>query len=623
MTFQPNPVALRESRAMWRGARSFLLLLCYAGALSLVAYLAYAAEVRSANEIAWYQSHHDGGSAFMDAEPQVQSARVGHTLFVALSFVQLVAWLLIAPALSATSISSERERGLLESLLMSSLKPRQIIAGKLSVSASFVALLIVATLPILAMCFLLGGVSPGEFGGALAIQLSTAFYALSLGVWCSASSRLSTHALGATFAFLVVWLFVTFVGMSYDSSSHHWLAQALRLFALLNPLVGLNELINSNPNTYEFRNFFLDASLRWPICVVAQVLVGARFLVLASRRVSGSLDEEEEPAKPPRRASRFSEAATASTWSEQSSHSEHEGTAQGTVPRAGDVYFEVPILKHLVFGSPLLRHYLRSSWRWKLPRGRSLKIWKLGAGAFVIANLGAVHWVTNYPRYAAESVLVFLLTSCALLAAVFVTASSGLSIARDRELGTWNHLRLSSIRAPQIALAKMLAPLLSALSYCALLAGPLFVVALWVLCANAGADDGYGPDLSHCLWWFPFWLLGTLQLSGWASICSLRARRSSIALVAAFAGALIFLIGVPVVLELSFSNSGDYSGRHLLQQWIGLVHPFYAMITASDLDSYQPAWRNPGLYIASLLSHAAIAYAFYRAVVKDVARLEK
>ena len=36
MTFQPNPVALRESRAMWGGARSFLLLLCYAGALSFV-----------------------------------------------------------------------------------------------------------------------------------------------------------------------------------------------------------------------------------------------------------------------------------------------------------------------------------------------------------------------------------------------------------------------------------------------------------------------------------------------------------------------------------------------------------------------------------------------------------
>ncbi len=608
MAFQLNPIAVRESRAMWRGARSFLLLLCYAGALSLVAYLAYSSEVWHA--ASW--ASENGG------EMQVQSARVGHTLFTALSFVQIVAWLLIAPALSATSVSSERERGLLEGLLMSRLKPRQIIAGKFSVCASFVAILIVATLPVLAMCFLLGGVSPGEFGGALAIQLATAFYALSLGIWCSASSRLSTHALGAAFGFLVAWLFVTFLGTTCEPSSQmNWLGQVLHLFALLNPLVGLNELLDSN--NYEFRNFFLNSSLRWPICVVAQVLMGAWFLALASRRVAGSLDEEEEPARAPRPSAQQLELAgegAASTWSE------HEGPA----PSARDTYFEVPILKHLVFGGPLMRHYLRSSWRWKLPRGRSLKIWKLGAGAFALANLGALYLMHYGPHgYVSSSVLAFLTISCSLLIAVFVTASNGLSIVRDRELGTWNNLRLSDIRAPEIARAKMLAPLIAALGYALLLLGPLLLAASWLVLAHTEPGDSQRREFIHWLVCSPFWLLGTMQLSGWASLCSLRARRSSIALVVSFAGALIFLLGVPVVLELNSSNSGDYSAHHGLQQWLGLVHPFYAMITATDLNDsyYEEAWKRPGLYLASIVAHAAYAFAWYRFVVRDISRLEK
>ncbi len=604
MTLQPNPVAVRESRAMWRGSRSFLLLLCYAGALSLVAYLSYASEVRFA--LSWTQEN--GG------EMQVQSARVGHALFTALSFVQIVAWLLIAPALTATSISSERERGLLEGLLMSRLKPSQIIAGKFSVCASFVAILIVATLPVLAMCFLLGGVSPLEFGGAFAIQLSTAFYALSLGIWCSASSRLSTHSLGAAFMFLVGWLFVTILGTAYSIGPLNWLAQILHLFALLNPFLGLNELLTSN--TYEFRDFFLNASLRWPICVVAQLLMGAWFLVLASRRVARSLDEEEAPAPTSRRATQGLELATegaASTWSDES---------ESPASRARDTYFEVPILKHIVFGGPLMRHYLRSSWRWKLPRGRSLKIWELIALVFSVANLGALSWM-NTDHYAPYSVLMFLMTTCSLLITGFVTASNGLSIARDRELGTWNNLRLSDIRSPEIARAKMLAPLIAALGYCVLLLGPLLLVALRMVLNNAETSSWRQQEVDRLVWCFPFWLLGTIQLSGWASLCSMRARRSSIALVASFAGALIWIVGVPVVLEISFSNSGDDSAHHGLQHLLGLVHPFYAMITAIDLDSYEKAWSSPGLYLASIVSHCAITFGLYRFVTRDISRLEK
>ena len=611
MTFQPNPVALRESRAMWRGARSFLLLLCYAGALSLVACLAYSSEVRNAE----YYAKYNGG------EIAVQSARVGHTLFVALSFVQVVAWLLIAPALSATSISSERERGLLESLLMSQLKPRQIIGGKLGVSASFLGILIVATLPILAMCFLLGGVSPGEFGGALLIQIATAFCALSLGVWLSTALRLSTHALGTTFGVLFGWIVLSM--MAFYTPNHGpsmtWWDQFVRLLGLSNPLIGLNTLIDGE--RWVFSSFFLSSEQSWPLCIGFQVLAGVIFLALASRSLARPAGEDEE-----RQARRLAQA----TPNAQGIPSVQAASTVGAGPVAGFAstwsaapeevgHFDVPLLSLLLAGGPLLRHHLRASWRWKKPRGWALKWWLIGGGLFVLGNLWGMSWSARYPNDAV-GLLAVLVAMAAFASSIFVIGSSGLSIARDRELGTWNGLRLSSLRSPEIARAKMLAPLLSAVGYCVLLLSPLLA---WTLLVIAGRQS---PSYSWRDLWalplcFPFWILGTLQLGGWALLCSMRARRSSIALVAAFAGALIWVIGLPVVFEMSVSGY-SYSYTQELRHILALGHPIYAFLLAAEL-SWRYRIAHWDVYGVALATHAIIALCFYFAVTKSIALREK
>ena len=619
MTIQLNPVAVRESRAMWRGARSFLLLLCYAGALSLVAFLAYNSEVRTASN--WAQNN--------GTEMQVQSASVGHTLFMALSCVQLVAWVLIGPALSATSVSSERERGLLESLLMSNLKPRQIIAGKFTVSASFLGILIVATLPVLAICFLLGGVSPLEFGGAFAIQLATAFLALSLGIWCSTTLKLSTHALGAAFCALVGWLGATFFALflGEDWFRHTALRDFFQLFSLTNPLFGLLFLVQPQ-NSGDFKPFGLAPSALWPLCVVVQVLAGAWFLHLAARHLSRPLSHEDAPERESRRRNRRqNRRAGRETAGEPVALLEGESDFSAST-RADDGHFEMPILKHIVFGGPLMRHHLRAAWRWKKPRGRTLKLWKVGAVLFLLFNaLGVLRMMAESRE--AEGWLGMLCLFVALAIPVYVAASAGLSIARDRELGIWNNLRLADLKPAEIARAKMLAPIVSGLSYATVLL-PLGIVA-WLFVSTGSMSYNYNRNYAweaarFVLLGFPFWLLGTLQLSGWASICSLRAKRSSIALVASFAGGLIFLVGVPVVLELSYSGSSDYASRHGFQQFVGLFHPFYALITAADLvsnNSYKAQWSRPDLYVFALMTHSAMAYAFYRKVTQAIEAREK
>ena len=83
-------------------------------------------------------------------------------MFVAvLEFVMVV---LLMPALTAGSISGERERRTLELMLTTKMTPADIIFGKLAASLSTMVLLIVSSFPVLAMMFIYGGVTVRDMG---------------------------------------------------------------------------------------------------------------------------------------------------------------------------------------------------------------------------------------------------------------------------------------------------------------------------------------------------------------------------------------------------------------------------------------------------------------------------
>ena len=141
MTLMTNPVYKREIRVSSRSFRLALVLLIFNGILALVALLnmySMLTQVRVTAEIQY--------SSFLDLY-----------LFVAvLEFVMLV---FIMPAITAGSISGERERQTLDLMLSTKMTPMQIVMGKLMASMSTMALLIVSSFPILALVFVYGGVT--------------------------------------------------------------------------------------------------------------------------------------------------------------------------------------------------------------------------------------------------------------------------------------------------------------------------------------------------------------------------------------------------------------------------------------------------------------------------------
>ena len=150
MTF---PVMMKEMRSRMRGARASWLLFISTG---LTIGMALTILVTR-----WDAATGAGGQ-----DPQTLTramADIGRSLFIGLMLVEGLLGAFIAPALTAGTISNERERQTLEFLLLTRLSGANIALGKLCSALSFLFMLLLCSLPVTAVVFLFGGVSPGQF----------------------------------------------------------------------------------------------------------------------------------------------------------------------------------------------------------------------------------------------------------------------------------------------------------------------------------------------------------------------------------------------------------------------------------------------------------------------------
>jgi ABC-type transport system involved in multi-copper enzyme maturation permease subunit len=99
----------------------------------------------------------------------LQTANLAREVFFWLTMTLGVFVTLITPGLTAEAITLERERGTLELLLISPLRPREILHGKLLGAISILALLLSPSLPLFAMCTVFHGASVGQVLGVYAV----------------------------------------------------------------------------------------------------------------------------------------------------------------------------------------------------------------------------------------------------------------------------------------------------------------------------------------------------------------------------------------------------------------------------------------------------------------------
>ena len=102
---------------------------------------------------------------------------------------------LMAPTFAAGSITGEKERKTYELLLASPLRPSTILVGKLLSSLSYLVILIVSSLPLMILCYLLGGLLLSEITRSyLVLILAAGTFGL-VSVACSSYFRRTSSAL--------------------------------------------------------------------------------------------------------------------------------------------------------------------------------------------------------------------------------------------------------------------------------------------------------------------------------------------------------------------------------------------------------------------------------------------
>lgn len=190
-----------------RSARTPLLITLYSLLLALLAYFTVYGR-------------------FMGATVTLGDMRLsvdGYAYMIMLQFALLV---LVAPAMTAGSISGERERQTLDLLLVTNTGAVKLVLGKLLESFSFLALMVMCSLPMLSLVLITGGATFAQVLVSVAFLLLTALAALSVGLVCSSlfqrtvtatvMSYLSVFALGIV-TLLPLWHDVKRIGDLYDA----------------------------------------------------------------------------------------------------------------------------------------------------------------------------------------------------------------------------------------------------------------------------------------------------------------------------------------------------------------------------------------------------------------------
>ncbi len=192
-------IGVKELRGRMRGRRAFIILTIYLlllGGFSLM--------IERVIE-AGMSSGFGGTSAFA-------SAAIGQGIFAALLFLMTLQVVFLASSSTSGAISLEREKQTLELLITTPISSLAIIVGKLLSALVYVFLLIAASVPLMAVVFVYGGVGPEDVLRGYIVLVATALGLGSFGLLCSSLVKRTTAATAITiFGVLAITVGTVFI----------------------------------------------------------------------------------------------------------------------------------------------------------------------------------------------------------------------------------------------------------------------------------------------------------------------------------------------------------------------------------------------------------------------------
>ena len=272
-----NPVLRNESKLSVRTPRFSLMLLVYIAVLSvgtLIFYSNYSSDVYASG-----------------INPQGAV-----TLYIIMAVIQAILLMFIVPSLTATSICSEREKQTLDILLSTRLNSFQIIFGKLLASSLKVIMLIICTIPLYAICGLIGGIKLGNILILVGSFIISTIFDGSVGVFISTYSKTSKVATALTYA-LVLFIFVGTIVIAYifllinmRKMGYNGKTPQISPIAYLSPATGffvmLSNQVGFGGNSVYFIGQIGVSKYADYISIGVQSILSFVFIFLAGRRLN-------------------------------------------------------------------------------------------------------------------------------------------------------------------------------------------------------------------------------------------------------------------------------------------------------------------------------------------------
>ncbi len=189
----PGPVFVHESIVATRRWQLYALRSLFV--LGLLAALA----------LAWLSVQSQYGKAGGNL-PIRGLAAMGQSFYIAIASVQLALVLIIAPGATAATICQDRARGTLTHMLVTDLTSAEIVLGKLAARLAPVVSLVAATIPVLALAGLLGGVVIEAIIALTLITLVLAIFGCTLALAISVRASKTHEVLMAVYGIESVWV---------------------------------------------------------------------------------------------------------------------------------------------------------------------------------------------------------------------------------------------------------------------------------------------------------------------------------------------------------------------------------------------------------------------------------
>lgn len=222
-------------------------------------------------------------------------------LYPVLTITQFLIIGLVVPVRTASAISGEKERQTFDIMMTTSMTEFSIVCGKVSTAIIQSMFYVAAAMPVLAMVFVIGGLSLSYLFWFLAIAVLASLFSASIGIYCSSVCQKSVSAVIMSYIFYLGFFILTMAPL-WIVALQTWVTNVVQntsaMFCLFNPAVYLLEfftwVMGGQSSVYYMLKWNGTSSLSettvhylWMAgSSVALVLVSFLFLWLAARRIT-------------------------------------------------------------------------------------------------------------------------------------------------------------------------------------------------------------------------------------------------------------------------------------------------------------------------------------------------